>query len=97
MLQGGRGVEDLSQAFEVVRSPAHGHVAAVWGTLRKIGLLSLLGRRPSHRRSLAAALIAAQVPDLRSKSATARGLDRRTAATTLSHVARVEDATAEEL
>jgi transposase len=97
LLKGGRVVEDLSQAFEVVRSLAHGHVAAVWGTLRKIGLLSLLGRRPSRPRSLAAALIAARVLEPRSKLATARGLDRRTAASTLSRVAGVEDATAEEL
>jgi hypothetical protein len=97
LLKGGRVVEDLSQAFEVVRSLAHGHVAAVWGTLRKIGLLGLLGRRPSRPRNLAAAMIAARILEPRSKLATARGLDRRTAAGTLSRVARVEDATAEDL
>jgi hypothetical protein len=97
LLKGGRVVDDLSQAFEVVRSLAHGHVAAVWGTLRKIGLLGLLGRRPSRPRSLAAAMIAARILEPRSKLATARGLDRRTATGTLSRVAGVEDATAEDL
>lgn len=98
LLKGGKVVDELSKAFEVVRSLPHGHVAAVWGTLRKIGLLALLGRRPSRRRNLAAAMIAARLLEPRSKLATARGLDPETCTNTLGRVAGVvEGATAEEL
>ena len=37
-LRGGAFVEDFSQSFEIIRSQPYGHVAAVLGTLRQIGL-----------------------------------------------------------
>src|SRR4051794_36337953 len=49
------------QAFRITHSKAHGHVHAVLGTLRKLGLETLLAARPSRERNLAAALIVARL------------------------------------
>ena len=38
MLKGGTAVSRLDDAFDIVRSKPHGHVAAVLGTLRKLRL-----------------------------------------------------------
>ena len=38
LLRGGTAVESLEESFEVVREHPHGHVAAVLGTLRRVGL-----------------------------------------------------------
>lgn len=71
-----RGEHFLSaaDAFEVIRSLPHGHVAAVLGTLRRLGLDALLERRPSRLRELAIALICARVIEPASKLATSKGL-----------------------
>ena len=61
-------------AFDVVRSRPHGHVAAVRGTLRRLGLHKILGARRSRERDLVEAMIVARIIDPRSKLATARGL-----------------------
>src|SRR5512144_2189602 len=46
--------------FAIERSLPHGHVVAVLGTLRRIGLDRLLPRRPERLATLALALIAAR-------------------------------------
>src|SRR5574337_110464 len=51
----GEPVLSAADAFDVVRSTPHGHVAAVLGTLRRLGLEGLLERRPSRARDLAVA------------------------------------------
>ena len=71
------------QAFECVRSLPHGHVAAVLGTLKLLGLHTLLARDASRRRDLAVALIVARVIDARSKLATTRALAPESAVSTL--------------
>ncbi len=38
--------------WEIVRSLPHGHVAAVWGSLRQMGLEGVLASRPCRERSL---------------------------------------------
>ena len=70
-------------AFTCVRSLPHGHVAAVLGALRRLGLHTLLARRATRMRDLVVALIVARVIDARSKLATARALDAETAVSTL--------------
>jgi len=97
LLKGGSVVDDLSEAFRITRSLPHGHVAAVWGTMRKLGLITLLSRRSSRQRSLAAAMIAARIADPRSKLATARGLDAATRTSTLPRLAGLGQASAEDL
>ena len=37
---------DLSEAFEITRSLPHGHVAAVLGTARRLGVEELIDSRP---------------------------------------------------
>jgi transposase len=70
-------------AFEILRTLPHGHVAAVLGTLRSIGLESVLASQPSRERSLVIAMIVARLIDARSKLAMARGLRGATAVSSL--------------
>ena len=72
---------DLDGAFEITRSLPHGHVAAVLGTARQLGLDELIDPVPSRHRDLVVAMAAAQVITPDSKLAIARGLRRETAAT----------------
>ena len=72
-----------TQAFTIQRSLPHGHVAAVLGTLRRLGLDRTIAARPSPRRQAALALIAQRVLDPVSKLATARALDLKTGQSTL--------------
>ena len=74
------GLEDM---IEVTRSLPHGHVAAVLGTIRALGLEELTGPERSRQRDLVTAMITAAVIDGSSKLATARGLRAETAASTL--------------
>ncbi len=85
------------QAFHIARSLPHGHVAAVLGTLRQLGLHSLVSRSPCRERDLICALITARVVDPRSKLATARGLDEETASSSLAALLELTSATADDL
>lgn len=79
--------------LRIVRSLPHGHVAAVLGMLRALGLERTLDRRSSRMRDLAVALVVARVLAPASKLATARGLG----ATTLAAELGIEGATEDEL
>src|SRR3990172_539954 len=79
----GEHVLSAADAFSIVRSLPHGHVAAVLGTLRRLGLDALLERRPSRLRGLAIALIVARVIEPASKLATSKGLADSTLTGTL--------------
>src|SRR5262245_2846192 len=76
----------LDGAFEITRSLPHGHVAAVLGTIRELGLEQVIDPVPSRSRDLVAAMITTAVIDGSSKLATARGLRAQTAASTLGEV-----------
>ena len=73
-------------AVEIRRALPHGHVAAVLGTARRIGLERALASDPSRERSLCLAMIVARVLNPGSKRATARALDPETAETSLGQV-----------
>jgi Transposase DDE domain len=73
----------LEGTFEITRSLPHGHVAAVLGTLRDLGLAELIDPVPSRHRDLVTAMTVAQVIDPGSKLAIARGLRDATAASSL--------------
>ena len=73
-LRGGTFVEDFSQSFEIIRSQPYGHVAAVLGTLRQIGLDHDLDPQRCTERDLVVAMIVARILEPGSKLATARGL-----------------------
>jgi len=77
---------DLSEAFEITRSLPHGHVAAVLGTARALGIDELLDSVPSRQRDLVMAMLVAQVIAPPSKLATARGLRAETATSSLGQV-----------
>jgi hypothetical protein len=74
LFRGGTVVEDFSQSFEVVRSQPYGHIAAVLGTLRQIGLDRDLDPQGCTERDLVMAMIVARLLEPTSKLATARGL-----------------------
>ena len=76
----------LDGAFEITRSLPHGHVAAVLGTARRLGLEELIDPVPSRHRDLVTAMAVAQVIAPDSKLAIARGLQEETAASSLGEV-----------
>jgi len=76
----------LDEAFEITRSLPHGHVAAVLGTARQLGLDELIDPVPSRHRDLVVAMAVAQVIAPDSKLAIARGLRDQTAASSLGEV-----------
>jgi Transposase DDE domain len=73
----------LEGTFEITRSLPHGHVAAVLGTIRELGLEELIDPADSRQRDLVTAMTTAAVIDGSSKLATARGLRAETAASSL--------------
>jgi transposase len=85
-LQGLPAARDLAEAFEITRSLPHGHVAAVLGTARALGVEELIDPAPSRRRDLVTAMLVAQVIAPGSKLATARGLRDQTATSSLGAV-----------
>ncbi|HET7882864.1 MAG TPA: IS1634 family transposase [Acetobacteraceae bacterium] len=76
---------DGRDGLTMLRSLPHGHVAAVLGAARKLGLERLLAARqaPARLVALVLAMIVARVIDPASKLATARQLDAMTATSSL--------------
>jgi hypothetical protein len=74
------------ERLAIERSLPHGHVAAVLGMAKKLGLDRLLPRRPERLARLALALIVARVIEPAAKLATARQLSEATAAHALGAV-----------
>ena len=97
LLRGGTAVKQLHDAFDIVRSRPHGHVAAVLGTLRHLDLERIIDPNPSPQRDLVVAMIVARLLDPRSKLATARGLNAETLAHTLGEALGLQAATADDL
>ena len=89
LLKGGFAVTSFHDAFDIVRSQPHGHVAALRAFARKIGLDHLLGRR-SRMRDLALALILSRLLSPASKLATARGLHPDTLRDSLADVLELD-------
>jgi hypothetical protein len=75
-----------ADALRIERSLPHGHVAAVLGMARKLGLHKLLRGFPSRLAKLALAMIVARVIEPAAKLATARQLSEATAAHSLGAV-----------
>ena len=83
VLKGGVAVSDIGDLLQVERSLLHGHVAAVLGTARDLGLERMLHRSRSRERQLALAAIVSRVLSPDSKLATARRLSPETATSSL--------------
>lgn len=86
LLKGGSVLPPGSDALTIRRSLPHGHVAAVLGTVRTIGLDRLLGPEGNRCRDLVLAMVVARLLAPASKLATARALDPATAAHSLGAV-----------
>jgi hypothetical protein len=87
VLRGHAVAPDSGKALVLLRSLPHGHVAAVLGSLRKLGLDRLLsenGKQPDREVALCLAMLVARLIDPASKLATARALREETAASSLS-------------
>jgi transposase len=80
-------------AFQIQQSLPHGHVQAVLGTLRQLGLPEVIGAKPSRERDLVVAMIAERLLDPCSKLATTRLWN----STTLGEELAVADADEDEL
>ena len=93
----GEQLVNPEDAFTCLRSLPHGHVAAVLGTLRRLGLHTLLARDASRFRDLVVALVVARVIDARSKLATARALSAESAVSTLGELLGLDDVAPHEL
>src|SRR6478672_10133252 len=78
-------LSSTAEGLTMLRSLPHGHVAAVLGIARKIGLDRLLaaGQASARLATLVLAMILARVIDPASKLATARQLDAATATSSL--------------
>jgi transposase len=81
-----------ADAFQILRSYPHGHVAAALGTLRRLGLESILSRSRGPERDLAVAMIVARILDPASKLATARGFHPQTVTSSLATVLGLDEA-----
>lgn len=89
----GATIGNLDQALAIERSLPHGHVVAVLGTLRRLGLERMLDRTPSRHRDLCVGMIVARVLGLGTKLATTRSWTESTLASTLG----IEGANADDL
>jgi Transposase DDE domain len=81
---------DPTDAFDIVRSRPHGHVAAVLGSAVRLGLPRLLERSDSPERRCVLAMLVARLLAPRSKLATARALHRDTLSHTLGEALALE-------
>jgi hypothetical protein len=86
VLKGQPPATAVEGAFEITRSLPHGHVAAVLGTARELGLEEVIDPAPSRNRDLVTAMAVAQVIAPDSRLAIARGLRDQTAASSLGEV-----------
>ena len=50
LLKGGTAIESLPEAFKIIRSRPHGHVAAVLGTLKNLNLHNLISEENTRER-----------------------------------------------
>ena len=93
----GETLVSADDAFEILRARPHGHVAAVVGTMNKLGMPELLSTRSHPKRQLVLAMIAARILDPCSKLATAQKLDPDSLSNSLGEVLGVEGADADDL
>ena len=77
--------------FRILRSLPHGHVAAVLGTLKKIGLDRLISSKPCREAELVVAMIALRIIAPGSKLANLTSLRPETAEHSLGGELRLED------
>src|SRR4030067_2047284 len=67
-----------AQTFEIVRSRAHGHIAAVATAMQRLGFASLGASNPCRARDLVLAMVASRIVAPQTKLATTRWWDTTT-------------------
>ena len=96
-LKGGTVIPPGQDAIRIERSLPHGHVAAVLGTARRIGLDTRLGPEGNRCRDLVLALLVSRILDPASKLATARRLSPDTASSSLGEMLGLGEVDEDEL
>jgi transposase len=91
LLKGGTMMDARPEELSIERSLPHGHVAAVLGTIRKLGLDRLIGSKAKDAASrrycdLVLAMMVDRLITPRSKLGFVRAVDERTAVTSLGEV-----------
>ncbi len=76
----------IEDSFSIIRSLPHGHVAAVLGMIKNLGLDSLIDVVPSRFQRLVLSMIVSQVIDPDSKLSISRALRSDTASSSLGEV-----------
>ncbi len=97
MLKGGVVYKDIKEAFPIKRSLPHGHVAAVYGTAKNLGLDLVLHRKRSRVRDIALGSIVTRVLSPASKLATSRMLSAETATTSTGAILGLGEVTGNEV
>ena len=93
----GETLVSTEDAFQIIRAHPHGHVAAVVGTMHRLGIPELLSTRRHRKRQLALAMIAARILEPCSKLATAQRLSADTLSSSLGEAVGVGQADADDL
>lgn len=96
-LETGRPLVEAGEAVTTQRSLPHGNVAAVLGTLKKLGLDQIPGSRRTRERDLAVAMIVSRIISPRSKLSCSNGLAAETAQNTLAEELQLGDVDVHEL
>ncbi|MYI73231.1 MAG: IS1634 family transposase [Candidatus Dadabacteria bacterium] len=97
MLKGGVVYKDIKEAFPIKRSLPHGHVAAVYGTAKNLGLDLMLHKKRSRERDIAVGAIVTIVLSPASKLATSRMLSSETATTSVGCILGLGEVTGNEV
>ena len=92
VLAGGTVITDLEDAFDIIRSRPHGHVAAVLGVLRQLHLDDVIEPHRCCQRDLVVGMIVARIISPRSKLATARGIADESLTSTLGETLEIQNA-----
>lgn len=96
-LHGGVVLEKFEEAFEIVSSKAHGHVAAVLGSVKHLKLDKMIASKPCRELSLVCAMIVARIIVPSSKLATAQGLSEETSSSSLAEELGLEGVSEDDL
>lgn len=91
LLHGGTAIESLPECFEIQRSLPHGHVAAVLGTLRRLGLDKMIASQACPERDRVIAMIVSRILEPQPKLALARCLNQETQTSSLSNLLELND------
>ena len=97
VLKGIAPKHSIEDSFSIVRSLPHGHVAAVLGMVKSLGLDELIDAVPSRFQRLVVAMVVSQVIDPNSKLSISRALRADTASSSLGEVLGLESVDVNEL